>query len=184
MVGAASFEASLRQLARDLRARGHLVLAAFLLEVVPEAGAVRTGEQRGLIADRLRRLATAEDLAPQLRASVVQLADLAADAIALRGHGGTVWIAWEGHHDDGSHGPRPAETLEPGYWVSWQADREDEGAWWEDGPWFTDLRKALVWARERTDAIIVRPAWDEGTHYWAGRGADPRHLPPLDESRA
>lgn len=35
-----------------------------------------------------------------------------------------------------------------------------------------------------TDAVIVRPAWDENTHYWAGQGHDPRKLPPLDESRA
>jgi len=131
----------------------------------------------------LRRVAAVEELAPQLRTTAAQLADLAADAIALRGRTGAVWIAWEGHRDDGAHGATPAETLVPGYWVSWQADREAEGDWWEDGPWFTDLREALVWARERTDAIIVRPAWDERTHYWAGRGADPRALPRLDESR-
>ncbi len=47
-----------------------------------------------------------------------------------------------------------------------------------------DLAAVLAWARERTDSIVVRPARDEGTHYWAGRGHDPRGFPPLDESRA
>ena len=58
-------------------------------------------------------------------------------------------------------------------------DGEDDG-WYEDGPAFTDLRDALAWARRRTDAVVVRPAWDENTHYWAGQGIDTRGLPPLD----
>jgi hypothetical protein len=92
------------------------------------------------------------------------------------GRTGTVWIAWSGDDRDD---PDLEDPDEPGYSVSWQSDGQGDG-WYEDGPAFTDLRDAIVWARRRSDAVIVRPAWDENTYYWAGRGIDRRGLPPLD----
>ena len=105
------------------------------------------------------------------------------------GRTGTVWIAWSGEDGgDGEGGECAADPAGegapgPGYVVAWVSERGDED-WCEDGPGFDDLRDALAWARARTDAVVVRPAWDEGTYYWAGHGHDPRALPPLDEFRA
>jgi hypothetical protein len=102
------------------------------------------------------------------------------DPPARRGRTGTVWIAWSG---DDRADPDVEDPDEPGYSVSRQSDGEDDGeddGWCEDGPAFTDLRDAIAWARRRSDAVIVRPEWDENTYYWAGRGIDRRGLPPLD----
>jgi hypothetical protein len=176
MPGAPSFEESALALGRDLGADGHAILSSMLLEVVPVTGAVRNGELRELIAERLRRVADATDVAPQLRRSAARLAETATDAIRLRGRAGTVWIAW----DDGDNGPGGPPATQPGYSVSWQSEREGDD-WWEDGPAFSELGDALAWARERTDSVIVRPSWDHGTYHWAGSGPDPRNLPPLEQ---
>ena len=178
---ARSFEGPALVLGRTLHERGHHDLAAALLEIVPETGAVKEDAQRALLVERLRKVADDPDIASQLRAKAAHLADVASADPTPRGRIGTVWIAWSDLTADGPMGADVPGLR--GYWVSWQSDRGDDD-WYEDGPSCTDLRDALTWARERTDAVIVRPEWDEGTHYWAGSGHDPRNLPPLDESRA
>lgn len=62
--------------------------------------------------------------------------------------------------------------------------RTTEGSLEANGPYITELRDALTWARERTDRVVVRPSWDQGTYYWPGLGPNPHEFPPLDESRA
>jgi len=176
-----SFEESALVLSRDLRAHGYRDLAAALLEVVPQTGSVSDDAHRALVAERLHNISAAESVPSRFRERATHMANLAsADAISRHGRTGTVWISWESGHSDNTAGE---DLPKPGYWVSWQSDR-GQGDWCEDGPYCADLRDALAWARARTDAVIVRPAWDENTHYWAGPGHDPRNLPPLDESRA
>lgn len=184
MAQARSLEESALLLGRDLRTHGHRDLAAVLLEVVPETGSLRDDAHRALVAERLRRISADDHVPSRFRERAAHLANLAsADAILRHGRTGTVWIAWENGHGDDVGNAAGEDAPEPGYWVSWQSDRGDDN-WCENGPGFADLRDALTWARARTDAVIVRPAWDENTRYWAGQGHDPRNLPPLDESRA
>lgn len=179
-----SFEESALVLGRDLRADGYRDLAAALLEVVPETGTVRDDAHRAVVAERLHGISAADHVPSRFRERATQLASLAStDATIRHGRTGTVWIAWEGRDSDNAEDPAGEDGSQPGYWVSWQSDR-GQVDWCEDGPYCADLRDALAWARARTDAVIVRPAWDENTHYWAGRGHDQRNLPPLDESRA
>lgn len=179
-----SFEESARVLGRDLRAHGYRDLAAALLEILPETGSVGDDAHRAFVAERLHRISAADHVPSRFREVATHLASLAsADAIIRHGRTGIVWIVWESGHSDNTGNPAGEEALTPGYRVSWQSDR-GQGDWCEDGPYCARLHDALAWARARTDAVIVRPAWDENTHYWAGRGHDQRNLPPLDESRA
>lgn len=184
------FEAAALGLGYDLRAQGYDDLAAALLEVVPKQGIVQDDAIRGLIDERLRNIATADHVNPRLRQEAVHAATLppsdpSVDPASRDGRVGTVWIAWTVWNDFDDD-QAAEDGLEPCYWVSWQSN--DPGYnWCEDGPYTTSLRDALAWARDRTDAVVVRPAWDQGTSYWAGpqpptgQGHD---LPPLDESRA
>jgi len=183
MANTRPFEGVVVSFVRDLRAQGYRGLAAAILEVVPETGAVRNGELRVLAAQRLRRVADDDEVIPQLREKAAYLAEVAASDVLVRGRTGTVWVAWMEHGDIGDPTDDGEATESGWYWVSWQSDHGDDD-WIEDGPAVADLREVLSWCRERTDAIIVRPAWAEGTEYWAGKGDAPRSLPPLDESRA
>ena len=186
------FEAAALGLGYALRAQGYDDLAAALLEVVPEKGTVKDDALRALIEGRLHKIAAADHVAPQLREDAVHVitlppSDPRVDPGSRDGRVGTVWIAWNSADDDAAGDAGSGDAPEPGYWVSWQSN--DPGYnWCEDGPYFTSLRDALAWARERADAVVVRPAWDEGTYYWAGQGrptgqGHPTDLPPLDESR-
>jgi hypothetical protein len=175
------FEGVVLSFARDLQAQGHRNLAASILEVVPETGAVRDGEGRVMTAERLRRVAAIDGVDPRLRQKAADLAEVAASDVKVRGRTGTVWVAWQEFDDDASDPDDHVGADGGWYWVSWQSDRGDDH-WYEDGPSVSDLRVVLRWSRERTDAIVVRPRWASGTEYWAGQGEPRRNLPPLDES--
>jgi hypothetical protein len=70
------------------------------------------------------------------------------------------------------------DELQPGFYdVSLQGGSDASDAH-ELGPMFTELADALVWAKDRTGWIVVRPEWDPGTQYWAGIGPA-----PLDDRR-
>ena len=185
------FEAAALGLGYDMRNQGFHDLAAALLEVVPTQGIVQDDAVRALVEDRLCKIAATDHVMPQLREDAAHVATLppsdpTVDPGSRDGRVGTVWIAWtiwNDFDDEDVDGDR----LE-GYSVSWQSN--DPGYnWAEDGPYTTSLRDALAWARERADAVVVRPSWDVGTSYWAGAQpltghGYPRGLPPLDESRA
>ena len=187
------FEAAALGLGYALGAQGYDDLAAVLLEVVPKQGIVQDDALRALIDERLHKIAAADHVPQRLRENAAQVATLppsdpSVDPASRDGRVGTVWIAWTVWGDDEAADAGDEDRLEPCYWVSWQSN--DPGySWIEDGPYTTSLRDALAWARDRTDAVVVRPAWDQGTSYWAGlqpptgRG-HPLDLPPLDESRA
>ena len=118
-----SLEDPALDLGRALRSDGHAVLAAVLLEVLPEAGALRDDAERALVAERLARVAAADDVPAYLRVRAARLADLARrDARVRHGRTGTVWIAWCGEDGDGSEDAVGEDTGEPGYSVSWQSD--------------------------------------------------------------
>ena len=189
------FEAAALGLGYALGAQGYDDLAAVLLEVVPKQGIVQDDALRALIDERLHKIAAADHVTPQLRqeaahAAALPSSDPSVDPASRDGRVGTVWIAWTvwNDFDDEAADAGGEDGLEPCYWVSWQSN--DPGYnWCEDGPYTTSLRDALAWARDRTDAVVVRPAWDEGTSYWAGLQpptgqGHPVNLPPLDESRA
>lgn len=61
------------------------------------------------------------------------------------------------------------------YGASIQASSADSSIY-EEGINTPDLGEALRWVRQRTSWILVRPAWDQGVHYWAGEGAVPGDL--------
>jgi hypothetical protein len=186
------FEAAALRVGYALDDQGFGDLAAVLLEVVPKQGIVRDDALRALIDERLHKVAAADHVPPRLRekaahAATLPTSDPSVDPASRGGRVGTVWIAWNGQ-DDG-WGIDEDDPPEPGYEVSWQSD--DPGYnWIEDGPYTASLREALAWARDRTDEVVVRPSWDEGTSYWAGpqppagQGHRGNNLPPLDESHA
>ncbi len=180
MAQSPAFEASLVELGHELRAEGHGMVAATLLEIVPEATRV-DDERLVLVAERLARIAASERVPEELRARAERLGIMTSDPVARRGHSGTVWIAWE-DFSRSTGWPDEDDPWVPGYDVSWQPDDPTSG-WCETGPAFEDLHEALRWARLRTDAVVVRPSWDPSTHYWAGSGRGRHGHPPLDESR-
>ena len=185
------FEAAALAVGYALDDQGYDDLAAALLQVVPRQDIVADAALRAVIDDLLLKIATTDRVGPWLReraahAAALPPSDPSVDPASRDGRVGTVWIAWTVWGDDDA--ADAADEGRSGYWVSWQSN--DPGySWVEDGPYTTSLRDALTWARDRTDAVVVRPAWDQGTSYWAGplpptgRG-HPSNLPPLDESRA
>lgn len=54
----------------------------------------------------------------------------------------------------------------------------------ESVPETPSLRVALAWSRERAAKVIVRPSWDEDTHYWAGDPPPRGSMPPLPDEPA
>ncbi|WP_460822185.1 hypothetical protein [Nocardioides ungokensis] len=187
------FEAAALGVGYALDDQGYHDLAAALLQVVPRQDIVTDAALRAVIDDLLLKIATTDRVEPWLReraahAAALPPSDPSVDPGSRDGRVGTVWISWKVWDDFDDEDARGEDRLEPGYSVSWQSN--DPGySWVEDGPYTTSLRDALTWARDRTDAVVVRPAWDQGTSYWAGpqppTGRDhPSNLPPLDESRA
>ena len=182
------FEAAALGLGYILLDQGYGDLGAVLLEVAPEQGSVQDDALRALIDERLHKIAAADHVPQRLRENAAHVATLppsdpSVDPASRDGRIGTVWIAWTVWGDDDA-----GDEDRSWYSASWQSN--DPGYHWaEDGPYTTSLRDALAWARERADAVVVRPSWDVGTSYWAGAQplsghGYPRGLPPLDESRA
>lgn len=68
-------------------------------------------------------------------------------------------------------------------WIAWGFDAYDASLQagsrspdvYDPGIVTTSLAEALAWARARTDWVLVRPRWDDGTYYWAGIGPVPEH---------
>ncbi len=87
---------------------------------------------------------------------------------SLRHHGGVT----EDHRDDNGRG-----------WIAWTFDAYEASLQagsrspdiYDPGIVTTSLAEALAWTRARTDWVLVRPRWDEGTYYWAGVGPVPEH---------
>lgn len=53
----------------------------------------------------------------------------------------------------------------------------------EEMPATTDLVAALAWAAKRSERVVVRPEFDDGTSYWAGHADPPAnaaHFPRLN----
>ena len=135
---------------------------------------------------RLDRVADDEHLEVTDGREARRLALVGADLPSSLGRLGVVRIAW--WVDEGP--PWEADwPTESGYGLSWDGESADPDLP-ESGPTMTGLAEALAWATRRSDAVIVRPARDPGTHYWAGAGAPPSDpqgrplpvLPPLPEA--
>lgn len=162
------------RLSRALRAMGHAAAAARLAEVIPD-GPIGGDEHRAELAARPAALAADPDLPTQQRAQAASLAGVAADLAPAIGRLGTVWILWS-EPSPRAHELGLADAAR--YVMSWQSAAPDDDLY-EDGPEFFALEEALAWADARTDSVIVRPAWDPATHYWAGKGKPLAGLLPL-----
>jgi hypothetical protein len=152
----------------ELRLQGEHARAAFLGEVIPD-GPNGSDEHLALLIQRLDEVAADTGLMAEVRAEARVLAAGARDLPSLLGRCGRAFVVW--FEDYSPWRTDPPERRESGYECSWQpyTDEADNDLY-EDGPRFTELADALAWARRRTDWITVRPKWDSGTHYWAGRG--------------
>jgi hypothetical protein len=87
---------------------------------------------------------------------------------------GTVWIAY----NDGR------------YTAYWDLDPDGPPTMLEQAPESAELSAMLVWARDRSPVVLVRPKRDPSEYYWAGVGDAPaahaqlKRLPKEDEDSA
>jgi hypothetical protein len=170
----AALEEPASGLSERLGRAGRPDLGASLAELIP-AAAIANDEHLSLLGDRLARIAGDLTVEQSERDEAGRLAAIAADLPSGIGRTGVVWIAWwepRAWHVDVD----PAH-----YGCHWEPsfDDQDEDRY-EDGPEFDTLDEALTWARRRSGDIVVRPAWDRGSTYWAGDGPCPGgRFPPL-----
>ena len=168
-------------LVTELRIRGEDRRASFLNEVIPD-GPIGSDEHLALLIERLDEIAADTRLVPDVRDEARALAAGARDLPSLIGRRGRVFLVW--YEPPLRWRADPLDQTESGYECSWQPYTDDgddspDHDLYEDGPRFEALTDALEWAQRRTDWITVRPEWDPGVHYWAGRGPTMEGEPPL-----
>lgn len=164
----AALEAPCERLARDCTEAGHSLYAARIRELLPDE--VNGDDHRELLASVLADLAADERVQGPIRDAASHLADVAVEPAPFIGRCGTVFAAWGGFRLIRPGAPPPTYT---GYWDQYP---DGDDAFLEQGPDTPDLSEVLLWARARSDRIIVRPEFDPLNEYWAGT---PAHQPPL-----
>jgi hypothetical protein len=118
----------------------------------------------GAVIEALEAVADSPALDEPMHGEAHRVLAAARDLPALIGSGGVVFVTW---YEAASARERALGIDDPArYSCDWQ--NHDEGDLDSyDGAEFDTLDEAMVWARRRTPAVIVRPEWDSGEDYVA-----------------
>jgi hypothetical protein len=173
---AEAIEVSARDLALRLRERREQSWSRRLLEFVPSGLAGDDEHLPGLLAV-IAAIQDEQSLEISLREVAGSVAAAITDLPSRIGRGGTVFGTWMLPDSPESVG---------GYDVHWDAhewtDLESPWGFVERSAIIGTLNDVLSWASRRSDQVIVRPAWDDSVHYWAGDpGSWPGNLPKLGQ---
>ncbi|MGN7132537.1 hypothetical protein ACTHQY_04595 [Rhodococcoides corynebacterioides] len=134
----------------------------------------------GDVQDQLAAVVTDQRVAERDRREASRLIGIGDDLLAAIGRSGTVLMVWRRSPQQVDH---PGQNMPL---ARYESDGIYQGSWgdietFESSPELRTLAEALNWAQRRAPHVIVRPWWNDDTHYWAGDGPPPDGMDALPD---